>query len=136
MVERPLRFRSCLLPGIVTHEWTNIPIIFHEIVHDHPSRRSRSLFAIVCNFSARRDEARRSSRPLEGFWALSRINIRECVQTRRVGRARWKAVGETYWVRRERRGGASERQTEGEGERTRWEHVSHTEIVNYSFVLR
>lgn len=96
-----------------------------------------SLFVIVCNFSARRDEARRSSRPLEGSWALSRINIRECVQTRRVGRARWKAAaGETYWVRRERRRGGSERRTEGEGQGTRWEHVSHTEIVNYSFVLR
>lgn len=30
----------------------------------------------------------------------------------------------------------SERRTEGEGKGTRWEHVSHTEIVNYSFVPR
>lgn len=99
-------------------------------------------FVIGCNFSARRGEASRSSRPLEGFWALSRINIRECVQTRRVGGARWKAAGDTVREGKLRRRGTAEeggneRRTEGEGEEgTRWEHVSHTEIVNYSFVPR
>lgn len=60
-----------------------------------------SLFVIARNFSAWRGEARRSLRPLEGFWALSRINIRECVQTRRVG-------------------GASRRHSQDEEERKRW----------------
>lgn len=33
-------------------------------------------------------------------------------------------------------GGAGENERKEEREGTRWEHVSHTEIVNYSFVLR
>lgn len=59
------------------------------------------------------------------------------MQTPRVGGARWKAAGDTVG-----RGKRQEWQGEGENERkerregTRWEHVSHTEIVNYSFVPR
>lgn len=95
---------------------------------------SLSLFVIARNFSARRGAR---LRPLGGFWALSRINIRECVQTPRVGGARWKAAGDTVG-RRKRPGTAGEGENERKEERegTRWEHVSHTEIVNYSFVPR
>jgi len=110
-----------------------MPIIFHEIVRDHPGRRGLP-FVIARNFSARLSlvlSLARSFRPLEGFWALSRINIRECVQTRRVGRER--AGG---WATERSRGRG--RRTNGRRRRgrTRWEHVSRTEIVNYSFVLR
>lgn len=94
-----------------------------------------SLFVIARNFSARRGKALGYD-PSRGFWALSRINIRECVQTPRVGGARWKAAGDTVG-RRKRQEWQGRVKTNGRRrEGTRWEHVSHTEIVNYSFVLR
>lgn len=96
-----------------------------------------SLFVIARNFSARRGTRRSRLRPLEGFWALSRINIRECVQTPRVGGARWKAAGDTVGRGKRQEWHKGRVKTNGRRrEGTRWEHVSHTEIVNYSFVPR
>lgn len=91
---------------------------------------------MVCNIF-RPGETKRDASPLEGSWALSRINIRECVQTQSVERGgRQRRERHILPERREEGRWESERRTEGEGQGTRWEHVSHTEIVNYSFVLR